>query len=162
MKIELKAIKYSAFASQETHCYEANLYVDGKKIGVVSNDGHGGADSFWGSQEDRNRVEAWLKENGNHSTYSDGSIMHEDLEMRCSRLMNDWHRDQELKKILRRVSYIVGNEVYQLPSKYKPTPELLERIKTDWADKEYTMLSGLPVAEARAKLDDINFFGGEQ
>jgi hypothetical protein len=44
MKIELKNIKHSEFASHETNCYEATIYIDGKKAGVVSNDGHGGCD----------------------------------------------------------------------------------------------------------------------
>jgi hypothetical protein len=47
-KIELRAIQTSAFASEETHCYTATLYVDGLKWGSVSNEGHGGADHFHG------------------------------------------------------------------------------------------------------------------
>ena len=58
MKIELKAIQYSAFASEETSCYQANLYVDGKKIGTVSNAGHGGCDDFHG---DRAAFESLLR-----------------------------------------------------------------------------------------------------
>jgi hypothetical protein len=42
MKIELKALKYSDFASQETHCFHANIYIDGKKAGWAENNGHGG------------------------------------------------------------------------------------------------------------------------
>jgi hypothetical protein len=45
MKIELKNIKYAAFASQETSCYEATIYIDGKKRGTVKNDGYGGSDN---------------------------------------------------------------------------------------------------------------------
>lgn len=44
MKIELKNIKYADFASHETSCYEATIYIDGKKVGTVENDGHGGTD----------------------------------------------------------------------------------------------------------------------
>ena len=44
MKLELKNIKYAAFASEETPCYQAAVYVDGKKAVLVSNDGHGGSD----------------------------------------------------------------------------------------------------------------------
>ena len=40
----LKAIKYSEWASQETACYQAKLYVDGKSFAYVSNEGHGGPD----------------------------------------------------------------------------------------------------------------------
>lgn len=42
MKIELKALKYSDFASQETHCFQAQIYIDGKKRGTADNDGRGG------------------------------------------------------------------------------------------------------------------------
>ena len=39
MKITLKNVKYSEFASQETYCFEATIYLDGKKAGQVRNDG---------------------------------------------------------------------------------------------------------------------------
>ena len=51
MKIELKNIKHSEFASEETFCYEATLYVEGKPFAQVSNDGKGGADHLY--QDDR-------------------------------------------------------------------------------------------------------------
>ena len=44
--LELKGIKHAAFASQETHCYEASVYFNGKIIGWVNNDGYGGSDTF--------------------------------------------------------------------------------------------------------------------
>ena len=40
--ISLKSIKTDHHASEETTCYEAVVYVDGKKAGVISNDGNGG------------------------------------------------------------------------------------------------------------------------
>lgn len=45
-KVELKNVKYAAFASEETSCFEATVYIDGVKKGVVSNDGKGGADRY--------------------------------------------------------------------------------------------------------------------
>lgn len=44
MNLQLKNIKHAAFASQETHCYSGTLYLDGKAVAVVGNDGHGGCD----------------------------------------------------------------------------------------------------------------------
>jgi len=44
MKIELKNIKHSEFASHETNCYQATIYIDGKRVGTVENDGQGGCD----------------------------------------------------------------------------------------------------------------------
>lgn len=42
MNITLKNFKHAAFASQETYCFEATVYIDGKKAGRASNEGHGG------------------------------------------------------------------------------------------------------------------------
>ena len=47
--IELKGFKHSEFASEETHCFEASVYFNGKKIGVVSNHGQGASDDFHGA-----------------------------------------------------------------------------------------------------------------
>lgn len=44
-KITLKGIKIAKFASQETYCYQATLFFNGKKCASVSNDGHGGCDN---------------------------------------------------------------------------------------------------------------------
>lgn len=46
MKIEIKNISYSERMSEETSCFSADLWVDGKKIGVISNRGTGGCDDF--------------------------------------------------------------------------------------------------------------------
>lgn len=44
MKLQLKAIKHSDDMSEETFCYSANLYCDGKMVAHVGNSGKGGAD----------------------------------------------------------------------------------------------------------------------
>ena len=43
-KLEMKAIKLAQWKSQETYCYEANVYLDGKPFAIVGNDGHGDCD----------------------------------------------------------------------------------------------------------------------
>ena len=40
--ITVKKLKYAAFSSEETSCFEATVYVDGKKFCTSSNEGHGG------------------------------------------------------------------------------------------------------------------------
>ncbi len=47
MKIELRNVKYAAFASEETACFYATVMIDGKAAGTVSNDGHGGPDMHY-------------------------------------------------------------------------------------------------------------------
>lgn len=46
MKIELRNVKHAAFASQDSSCFNATVYIDGKKAGEVSNDGHGGCNMY--------------------------------------------------------------------------------------------------------------------
>lgn len=42
MKFELKAVKIAKHLSRETEAFSASLYLDGKRIGYVSNCGQGG------------------------------------------------------------------------------------------------------------------------
>ena len=43
-KLEVKNISYYERGSEETPCYNATVYINGKKAVEVSNDGHGGSD----------------------------------------------------------------------------------------------------------------------
>jgi hypothetical protein len=43
MKIEVRNVKFAAFASQETNCFEATIWIDGKRVGAARNEGHGGS-----------------------------------------------------------------------------------------------------------------------
>jgi len=42
MKLEIKSLKVARFASEETLCFTARAYVDGKQFAHLNNDGHGG------------------------------------------------------------------------------------------------------------------------
>ncbi len=42
LTIELRNVKVAAFASEETNCFTADIYVNGKKEGRAHNQGHGG------------------------------------------------------------------------------------------------------------------------
>lgn len=100
MKIELTAIRYAAFSSEETNCYAANLIIDGRKIGTVGNDGHGGCDHFHGDRAAFAVADAWCKANLPR-WHHDGQSFGTDLEMRCGQLLDDWLAARELKKTLR-------------------------------------------------------------
>ena len=47
MKLELKNLQHSKFASHETHCFEAKLYINGVFSAQISNDGQGGSNYVW-------------------------------------------------------------------------------------------------------------------
>ena len=61
MKLEMKSIKHSAFASHETYCYEGYVYIDGKKAIYVSNDGHGGCDRDYSHNKFKGDYRATMK-----------------------------------------------------------------------------------------------------
>jgi hypothetical protein len=111
-KIELKNIKYAAFASEETNCYEATLYVDGKRFAKVSNQGHGGCDMQHPIEPFTNKDLAKLEETIAKeypkwgSEYGDGEEYDTNLEIVCGGLLNQWHIDKDIKKSLKKILYV--------------------------------------------------------
>jgi hypothetical protein len=60
MKVELRNLKHSAFASQETECFRATVYLDGVRAGVVANGGYGGGHEY-GNNTMRERLSEHAK-----------------------------------------------------------------------------------------------------
>ena len=46
-RVSIKNLKVSDFASQETDCFEASVYIDGVRKGIASNDGNGGSNNYY-------------------------------------------------------------------------------------------------------------------
>lgn len=44
--VELRNFKHNATLSEETDCFSASVYIDGVKVGEVSNRGHGGCNDY--------------------------------------------------------------------------------------------------------------------
>jgi len=113
MKLELKNIKHTAWASEETHCYQASLYVNGKPVATVSNDGHGGADRCYdhpkcvysGRSAWRDKMQevheyfASLPKTNPCDIFPEG--MEQTLEFWCADQVNDWLSARELKRMMR-------------------------------------------------------------
>ena len=122
MKLELKNIKHTSWASEETHCYQASLYVDGKPVAIVSNDGRGGADRDYphpkfsrylvskGDYRDTMRKVHEYFDGLPPSPFSyegaDGVMIHDSmrqtLEFWCADQVNDWLSARELKSKLKK------------------------------------------------------------
>ena len=154
-RIELKNIKHTAWASEETHCYQATLYVDGEKWGQVSNDGHGGCDRFYGENGRDNYDIAHLnKVIGETFPPYDfgGGLLKQDLEIVCGDLVNEWLRDKEFTKAMKSKVLFVKPDtqgVWQVPVKKPQTLWMvLDVMKAKHPD--YTYLADLPVDEAKA------------
>ena len=152
MKLELKNIKHTAWASEETHCYQASLYVDGKPFAIVSNDGRGGCDrdyahpKFKGDYFDMFRsVEAHFKSLGNE----DG--MEQRLEFWCADQVNAWLSVRELKKKLK--SHVLFQLKYKdgvFQTKFHPTVTNGEWVINKQAGQTRRILNDLPFDEALA------------
>ena len=138
MQITLKNIKHSAFASQETYCYEASIYVDGKKSGTVRNEGYGGEDHIvWNSKEIEQRVEAWVEVQPRMPLPWDKSeTIKFSLEVMFGELINKWLSEKEFKRVLRKGLIMVNNNnekgsysIYKIPAFYKDKKaELFQKI----------------------------------
>tara|TARA_R100001129_G_C5247577_1_gene227382 strand:+ start:110 stop:628 length:519 start_codon:yes stop_codon:yes gene_type:complete len=153
--IELKNIKHSEFASEETHCYEASVYFNGKKIGVVSNHGHGASDDFDGDYKIWRELEVRMK--SDHPQYHlewDDSWNDMSMEIWCGEQVNRFLSHKDFKK------YMKSKVVFIDPTSDKPnavryfsfkgvrkiTQQHIDHIVSKY--KDYKILNALPEAEA--------------
>ena len=102
MKIELKQIEFSERMSQETNCFTANLYIDGKLAGDASNQGHGGPTDYR-SYTDEGRelirkAEEYCKTlpPETHTMGGETFTLDMDLENYIDNLLNQYLREKEL------------------------------------------------------------------
>jgi hypothetical protein len=55
-KITLKKISYYERMSEETNCFAADLYINGKKVGEAKNDGQGGCTDYRGNSKENDEI----------------------------------------------------------------------------------------------------------
>lgn len=159
--IELKSIKVAAFASEETHCYEATLYVDGVRWGVVTNDGHGGPDNFYGANgkgwDDiralNERIAATYDKIDCADIGAPGTFLTPSLETICGELVNEHLVSADLKRALKtKLLFTKPGEqgVFAIPLKHKGKVWPVAAVKAA-AEKRtpgITVLNELPFSEA--------------
>tara|TARA_B100000530_G_C15750158_1_gene405280 strand:+ start:158 stop:700 length:543 start_codon:yes stop_codon:yes gene_type:complete len=167
MKIELKKLQYSEFASHETHCFQADIWVDGKKTLFAENDGRGGPNYYANACPDSHRPNAEIlllidkivaeKKGDLKSQYGhwvdecDNSTLMDTL---ISLMIERKFNEKDLKKDLRK--YILfTNEAGELmqakPRTRKVTPEEIDLFFCHMADngqRYITVLNEMPFEEA--------------
>jgi hypothetical protein len=100
MNIELKNVKIAKFASHETLCFEASVYVNGKRAFVVENAGQGGCNFYHPVNE---QGKALLKQAQDHAKtlpdiqYGELSLSM-DLDCLIDDLLNKHEQEQQLKR----------------------------------------------------------------
>jgi len=155
MKIELKNIKHSEFASQETHCFQATIYIDGKKVGTVENHGHGGCDSVHPHQVAQ-KIDDYAKtlpktvcdfidpETGKPAEIEQ---CHETI---FGEIVNTWLVAKDLKRAMsKRVLYLKDGGVYQSKAMASDALKLyLSEPKLGTQCQDKTILNLLPFDQA--------------
>ena len=165
MKLELKNIKHTSWASEETHCYQASLYVHGKPVAIVSNDGRGGADRDYSHPKFKGEYFPMMRKVNDYfdglppSPFSyegaDGVMIHDSmrqtLEFWCCDQVNDWLSARELKKKLK--SHVLFQLKYKdgvFQTKFHPTVTNGEWVINKQAGQTRRILNDLPFDEALA------------
>lgn len=159
-RVSLKNIKWSSWASHETHCVDATVCIDGKRVCKYENDGRGGSNTYYpysGQSEesfrqmlsDLRQVSAEdIKENDPKcyvqlSKYDNGqSDMLIDIVVTDA--LNRHLMIKEMKASMRRKIHLLKietNEIYEI--KQKPTDEAIAYVK-DQNAPDYLVLNDLP------------------
>lgn len=109
MKIELRNIQYAAFASEETYCYTASVYVDGKKRGTANNDGHGGM-TLVSPPELRAELDAYgatLPQESLGIINGEEAFFTQDAESLCDAEVTKWLHRKDFQRVIKsRLVYI--------------------------------------------------------
>ena len=157
MKLEMKNVKFAEFASEETNCYSADIFVNGKKAIHVSNNGHGGCDyqtpikPF--SHTVVEEVNEWCKNNlpkwGGKEYEFDA-----DLESWCGDKLNLHLISKKLKRLLKKKVLFVNpkdNAIYEMGWKKTKilTPKHFEYFKNNNSDVK-EILNLMPFENALA------------
>ena len=111
-KLEVKNISHYARGSEETPCYNATVYINGKKAIEVSNEGHGGSDrqhqypemnDFHPSKHILTLANEWCIAKFGKETWEHGGKTYStdlDLEHYCHQELYNWLDKKILKKDL--------------------------------------------------------------
>lgn len=165
-KIELRNIQFAAFASEETNCFSATIYMGGVKVGSVSNDGHGGCDHFepHGLERCLNEITQTLPpticEWIDPKTGKPG-IMQQSAELLVGELFDQWQKakdaekaDKKLQRDLQtKVVFTVKGEKGIWTTKKMDPARLKAVLEKRLVKDADIILNLLPFAEAKAVYD---------
>jgi hypothetical protein len=105
MKIELKNVKFYESLSEETNCFTADIFFEGKKLGYCKNEGNGGNTDY--NLYDYNKIDI-LKKIEKHFLslpkkvikYNDTTFeIESNFENHIDELFENWLKVREQKKI---------------------------------------------------------------
>lgn len=143
MLIELRKLKIIEELSEETPCYTAEIWIDGRLAFHATNRGHGGMDDYHqvGSTTEA-EVNAWLKANRPVRAFH-GTELEPDLESEVARLMDEAENIKVLRRQQRtRIITIEDGKVYTYPLKNRLAASVIAAIKAKKPDVEIVNETG--------------------
>lgn len=144
MKIELRKISFNERMSDETNCFVADLYLDGKKVGECNNDGRGGCTNYYGikqhQSDDIKKMEEYCRTLPNIK-YHDMEL-EQNLESVIDDLLESYLKEKENKK---KEKMMEKSIMFGVPNGYS-----YQRIS--WGKK---LLSEIPQPVLQSQLNEI-------
>lgn len=144
MKIELRRISFNERMSEETNCFVADLYIDGKKVGECKNEGMGGPTDYYGLETRTNEV---IK-NAEEYCKSLPKVVYQDmswdqsLEGVIDELLENYLKEKEDKKKIKMMEKSIMFGV----------PNGLSYQRISWGKKS---LSEIPFLQLQQTVNDI-------
>ena len=138
MKCELKKVKINQRLSEETTCYSADLYIDGKKAADCSNRGCGGPDEIrWLSSELEEKFKAMLATMPPFEAY--GVTITPSTDTYIGELLDAHETKVQLRRWCAKAVLfrLVGDEAgqYRTLEKTKYSPAVAKHLRDKYGDK---------------------------
>jgi hypothetical protein len=143
MKIELKNLKINTRLSEETTCFSATVYINGKRAFEAGNRGHGGCNEYHGDISAAKAYAATLPPYEGRLPY--------DLDMLIDDLIAAAEYERALKRDLKRVAFIVDGSYFT--TKVPATPDMIAAVVKRYPTA--TILNTMPLADAVALCKGI-------
>jgi hypothetical protein len=149
--IELRNVKFAEFASHETNCFSATVYVNGERAFLAENDGNGGCDNYHSlrdskgntdrSEELLNAAEKYAESLPDEPKYN----LAYSLEFLIDDLFSKWLEAKEVKRLTKNGKVLLFRTPDMKPDVYKTS-----NIVTDASRAHF-----------RAKYPGITFLNDE-
>lgn len=155
MNIELKNVNIYRRMSEETVAFIATVYVDGKRLGEVSNSGKGDANRY-STQELRSALQAYVKTLP-PQTYliNTGPSSQElittapDADLVISELLEDYDLGRCLKSLMKSsVVFIQDNRLFKVTSSSSGLEAMIERLVNNRRIPRSSILNLLEFSDA--------------
>lgn len=102
--VTLKKVQHAEFASEETSCFRADVYIDGKLAGSVSNEGHGGPNMYtpWSLEQRLNTIAGTLPDYMDDKILIEGKpmVLKMDADLLIGDLFDGWQVERQTRKLV--------------------------------------------------------------